>query len=101
MMIELSHLKKVHRPITIKELNRETTRAIYQVPKHTHTVGNVISYRTKKGFKVGVIRKVTQKGVYVQFADKKEGILTEKHLNFIPEEEYEKKAFPYYVLGLI
>lgn len=77
------------------DIEKQYGREKLSVPRLTHTKGQAIEYEGK----LAIVKKVTNKGVYIQKFSSENGRLfepTTKKPTFIPEKEYEKKAYPFY-----
>ncbi|MFX0133360.1 MAG: hypothetical protein ACFFDN_06940 [Candidatus Hodarchaeota archaeon] len=82
-----------------KEISRTESRKILRVPEKLHKKGELVQYEEGK---VGVITKVTKKGIYVNQIQSNGIAKIKKKPTFISEEELrEGEAYPYYVLTLV
>lgn len=86
---------------TFKELAREGTRVVAQVPRKTHTKGEIVQY--KEG--LAKIKRVTPKGVYIQElkdTDKSDPFpeLQKKEIFISDKEIQEGIIYPNYIFAL-
>jgi hypothetical protein len=77
---------------------KQYSREQLSVPRLVHKKGQPIEYEGK----LARVEKVTNKGVYIQKYSSENGLFkkTTKKPVFIPEKEYEKKAYPFYVYSV-
>ena len=96
-------LKLLRKNASYPQIYREETRIALQVPKQTHQVGHAVKYKGE----IYVIRKRTDKGIYVsKVKEDKQGLFdVAKKEEFISDKKLQEgKAYPYYPLiswGLI
>lgn len=79
--------------------SRIATENLTEATQRTHTEGKFVTYRSDKP---AIVRRVTQKGVWLEeFQIRGEkGVIddsTKSKIFFVPDEEYNKHAEPYFI----
>lgn len=97
---ELRYFSKEYQKHPSKNLMyKEVMRLFEGIPEAMHTQGNLVKYNGK----TARIVHVSNQGVYLQYIENtQEGIFGKNPRPFfVKEEQYRKKAFPYYVVETI
>jgi hypothetical protein len=91
--------KKNKKHFSINRTSLEGSRYALHTNEETHKKGAVVDIDGQ----LGVVEKVSRKGVYVQKYTSNKGFFekTTKKPVFIKERDYEKRAFPFYTKEVI